>query len=117
MLTLTDARKANVQGKFRKPSTKRSEVVKPTSNSPPTISHNHAMKILSLDATETNDNLSRHGEARHHRQQDRAPALPRVHGRPHRGDHRGCRISAWLGTRLHGRLRRRCLRVPDLMCP
>jgi hypothetical protein len=34
---------------FRKPSTNRSEVVNPTSNSPPTISHSHGMTFLSLD--------------------------------------------------------------------
>ena len=50
MLIATEARKASVQGRFRKPSTKRSEVVNPTSNNPPTISHSQGMNILSLDA-------------------------------------------------------------------
>jgi hypothetical protein len=49
MLTATDARNASVQGMFRKPSTKRNEVVNPTSNNPPTISHSQGIAILSLD--------------------------------------------------------------------
>jgi hypothetical protein len=49
MLTATEARKASVQGRFLNPSTKRSEVVKPTSNRPPTISQNQGMAIPSLD--------------------------------------------------------------------
>src|SRR5690348_15414077 len=57
MLTATEARKARVQGRLRKPSTKRSEVVKPTSNNPPTISHSHGMTILSLDQRESRDTL------------------------------------------------------------
>ena len=74
MLIATDDRKARVQGKFRNPSTKRSEVVKPTSNTPPTISQSQGMKILSLDAPRTSaKSPTRHGEATHHRQHDRAP--------------------------------------------
>jgi hypothetical protein len=61
MLTATDARNARVQGTFRKPSTKRSEVVKPTSNSPPTISHSQGMNFLSLDARQTRGNLPANG--------------------------------------------------------
>jgi hypothetical protein len=34
---------------LRKPSTNRSEVVKPTSNKPPTINQTHGMTRLSLD--------------------------------------------------------------------
>ena len=43
MLIVTETRKASVHGRLRNPSTKRSEVVKPTSNSPPRISQNQAM--------------------------------------------------------------------------
>src|SRR3712207_1807642 len=43
MLIVTDTRKASVKGRFLKPWTKRSEVVKPTSKKPPTISQNHAI--------------------------------------------------------------------------
>jgi hypothetical protein len=43
MLTLTDPRKASVHGRSLNPSTKRSEVVNPTSNNPPTISHSHGI--------------------------------------------------------------------------
>src|SRR5579864_724469 len=50
MLTATEARKMSVHNRLRKPSTNRSEVVKPTSNKPPTISHSQGMTILSLDA-------------------------------------------------------------------
>ena len=50
MLTATEARKASVHGTFLNPSTKRSEVVKPTSNKPPTISQSQGMNFLSLDA-------------------------------------------------------------------
>jgi hypothetical protein len=42
MLTATDPRKASVHGKFLNPSTNRSDVVKPTSNSPPRINQNQA---------------------------------------------------------------------------
>jgi hypothetical protein len=44
MLTATEARKARVQGTLLKPSTKRSEVVNPTSKAPPTISHNQGIQ-------------------------------------------------------------------------
>jgi hypothetical protein len=37
---------------LRNPSTKRSDVVNPTSNRPPTISQTHGMTILSLDDAE-----------------------------------------------------------------
>ena len=40
----TVTRKASVQGTLRKPSTKRSEVVKPTSNRPPRMRSAHAMR-------------------------------------------------------------------------
>ena len=43
MLTATDARKASVHGRFRKPSTKRSDVVNPTSKKPPMISQTQGM--------------------------------------------------------------------------
>ena len=49
MLIVTDPRKASVQGTFRKPSTNRSDVVNPTSNSPPTIKNSQGMTFLSLD--------------------------------------------------------------------
>src|SRR4030095_178297 len=51
MLSVTEARKARVQGRFLNPSTKRSAVVKPTSNSPPRISQNQAIMCppLALD--------------------------------------------------------------------
>jgi hypothetical protein len=46
MLIATDARKAQVHGKLRKPSTKRSDVVNPTSKQPPAMSHIQAMTLL-----------------------------------------------------------------------
>ena len=77
MLIATETRKASVHGTLRNPSTKRSEVVNPTSNSPPTISHSQGMKILSLDACVTHSLRSRvMAKPRDHRQQDRAAALP-----------------------------------------
>src|SRR4029079_528247 len=85
MLTATEARKASVQGRFLNPSTKRREVVKPTSNNPPTISQSHGIAILSLDARKSRDNLPPNDEGARHRQHDRTAAIPRVHGRaPHR---------------------------------
>src|SRR5260221_11627779 len=47
MLIATETRKTRVQGTLRKPSTKRSEVVNPTSNNPPTISHSHGIRHFS----------------------------------------------------------------------
>jgi hypothetical protein len=61
MLIATETRKASVHGTLRKPSTKRSDVVNPTSNSPPTINHNQGMNILSLDARRSHDKLHVHG--------------------------------------------------------
>src|SRR5437763_3703118 len=81
MLTATEARKASVHGRFLKPSTKRSEVVKPTSKTPPTISQSQGMTLLSLDERRALVTLACHGEAANHRQHDRAAALPRVYGR------------------------------------
>src|SRR6478736_7873249 len=78
MLIATEPRKARVHGRFLKPSTNRSEVVKPTSNRPPTISHSHGMTFLSLDGTPTRANLRRNGSTKDHRQHRRAVALPRV---------------------------------------
>jgi len=43
MLIATETRKVRVQGMFRKPSTKRREVVKTTSKNPPRMSQNQAM--------------------------------------------------------------------------
>src|SRR6185369_5716569 len=86
MLIPTEARKAKVHGKLRKPSTKRREVVKPTSNSPPTISQSQGMNILSLDEWRSLVTLAGHDEAAHHGQHDRAAALHPVHGRPVRCD-------------------------------
>ena len=77
MLTATEARKASVHGRLRKPSTNRSEVVKPTSNRPPTISQTQGMNFLSLDARRAFVTLAPHGDKADHRQQDRAAALPR----------------------------------------
>src|SRR3954465_11026855 len=104
MLIATDTRKASVHGRLRKPSTKRSEVVNPTSNSPPTISHNQGMTILSLDASKRCINLRLHGQAAHHRQHDRAAALSGV-PRGDAGDVSD-RISRFppLGARRDGRV-------------
>src|SRR5438309_2002018 len=117
MLTATDARKASVHGTFRKPSTKRSEVVKPTSKKPPTISHSQGMKILSLDERRPLVTFPSHGEATHHRQYDRAAALPRVS----RGDDRRLsnRRSPFrpVGTRGNGCFRRRRGPVHALLHP
>src|SRR6476620_7067091 len=105
MLTATDARNASVHGRFRKPSTNRSEVVKPTSKRPPTISHNQGMKILSLDAARPSITLVAHEEAADHRQHDRASALPCVH---RDADHcrTGCSEAAEQpAARVHGSFR------------
>jgi ABC-type nickel/cobalt efflux system permease component RcnA len=51
---------------LRKPSTKRSDVVNPTSNKPPTINQSHGiggMKILSLDERDSRDTLHRNRQA------------------------------------------------------
>src|SRR3954469_21521889 len=80
MLIATDTRKASVHGALRKPSTNLSEVVNPTSNKPPTISHSQGMKILSLDDRRPFVTLPLHGEHAHHRQQARPAPLPRVPG-------------------------------------
>jgi hypothetical protein len=61
MLIATETRNASVQGRLRNPSTKRSEVVKPTSKYPPTISQNEAMDILSLDECHPSSNFARNG--------------------------------------------------------
>jgi hypothetical protein len=61
MLIATETRKAIVHGTFLNPSTNRSEVVKPTSKRPPTISQNQGMDTPLLDARESGDNLRRHG--------------------------------------------------------
>jgi hypothetical protein len=61
MLIATETRKASVHGTLRKPSTKRSDVVNPTSKRPPTISHTQGMNFLSLDARQTRDNLIANG--------------------------------------------------------
>jgi hypothetical protein len=60
MLIATETRNASVHGMFLNPSTKRSEVVNPTSNKPPTISQSQAMNILSLDARHSRANFACH---------------------------------------------------------
>src|SRR5438477_13129991 len=104
MLTATEARKASVHGRFRKLSTKRREVVNPTSKKPPTISHSQGMTILSLDERRPVVTLADHGEAAHHRQYDRAAAIPRVSGDAGRRvpNRRSCLRS--LGARCDGRV-------------
>src|SRR5260221_1575113 len=84
MLTATEARKASVHGRFLKPSTNRSEVVKPTSKTPPTINQSQGMTFLSLDERRALVTLACHGEAANHLQHYLAAAIPRVHGDPHR---------------------------------
>src|SRR5689334_25407627 len=81
MLIATDIRKASVHGKLRKPSTNRSEVVNPTSKKPPMMSQTQGkMNVLSLDDEQASITVPSHGNPAHHRQQDRAAALPRIHG-------------------------------------
>src|SRR6185312_10870668 len=66
MLTATEARNASVHGRLRKLSTKRSDVVNPTSNRPPTINQSQGiagMKILSLDERDSRDTLHRNRRA------------------------------------------------------
>src|SRR3954451_10844021 len=75
MLMATETRKASVHCRLRKPSTKRSEVVNPTSNKPPTINHSQGMKILSLDDRRLFVTLPPHGQSAHRGQHDRAVAL------------------------------------------
>src|SRR5438552_3536600 len=82
MLIATETRKASVHGRFLNPSTKRSEVVKPTSNRPPIISQTQGMTFLSLDAARSFVTLPPHGQAAHHRQHDCAVALSHLHDRP-----------------------------------
>jgi hypothetical protein len=58
MLIATDMRKASVQGRLRKPSTKRSEVVNPTSKKPPMMSQTQGkMNVLSLDDEQASTTL------------------------------------------------------------
>jgi hypothetical protein len=57
MLTATEARKPSVHGRFLNPSTKRNEVVNPTSKTPPMISQTQGMTILSLDGSEWHGSL------------------------------------------------------------
>jgi hypothetical protein len=61
MLMATETRKASVHGRFRNPSTNRSEVVNPTSNKPPTINHSQGMNMLSLDERRALVTLTVHG--------------------------------------------------------
>src|SRR5689334_23435790 len=85
MLIATDIRKASVHGKLRKPSTNRSEVVNPTSKKPPMMSQTQGkMNVLSLDDEQASITVPSHGNPAHHRQQDRAAALPSVHDGPDR---------------------------------
>src|SRR3954451_24049388 len=107
MLIATDTRKARVHGMFRNPSTKRSEVVNPTSNKPPTISHSQGIKFLSLDGARPFVTLPGHGEAADHRQHHSPAAIPRIRCNP---DHRGAArrpLSAPLGAGRDGRVRPR----------
>src|SRR5689334_14725051 len=113
MLTATEARKARVQGRLRKPSTKRSEVVNPTSKKPPTISQNQGMKILSLDECRPVVTFPPHGEAADHRQHDRALALPGIPCDPGRRGSGGEPIARQLWPRNYRRLRHR---GPDISC-
>src|SRR3954453_22139733 len=115
MLTATEARKASVQGTFLKPSTKRSEVVKPTSKKPPTMSQSQGMKILSLDERRALVTLACHGEAVDYRQQNRAAAVPCV---PCDARHRvpgRLQPARQLGASGNDRIRRGCDPVPDLL--
>src|SRR3954467_9709725 len=107
MLIATETRKARVHGRLRNPSTNRSEVVNPTSNRPPTISHSHGMTFLSLDDDRTSVTLTSHDETAHHRQQDWPVALSGVRRGAGRRGARGGRLAAQLVARHHGRFRRR----------
>src|SRR6476659_10358055 len=115
MLTATEARKAIVHGTFRKPSTKRSDVVKPTSNKPPTISQSQGMNILSLDESCAFVTLPTHGEVIEPRQQDRASALSGVPCLPGCRLLGGARSAEPLGTGSDGLVRRRRSPVPNLL--
>src|SRR3954468_14559 len=115
MLIATETRKASVHGTLRKPSTNRSEVVNPTSNRPPTISHIQAMTILSLDERRPVVTLASHGEAANHRQYDRTTAVPCL---PRNSGVRDlCRreTPARLGGRRDGGFRRRRAGVPRVL--
>src|SRR5436305_11543616 len=106
MLIATDIRKASVHGTFRNPSTKRSEVVKPTSNSPPMISHSQGMNFLSLDERGSFVTLAPHGQTADHRQHACPMAIPfvsRLADRGHSG--RQPNLSS-LGARRDGVIRR-----------
>src|SRR5689334_8232400 len=115
MLTATDARNATVHGMLRKPSTKRSDVVKPTSKKPPTISQSHGMTILSLDEQRPLFTLVPNGDPANHRQHDRAAALPSVHGGA--ADHIPVRLPCIppMGAGCDGGVRRCVHAVPDLL--
>src|SRR5438105_1471412 len=115
MLTATDARNATVQGTLRNPSTKRSEVVNPTSKKPPTISHSQGMDILSLDERRPLVTLTRHDEAAHHRQHDRASALPRIHWDPAARNSGRRLVDGQLVARNDGGFRRCSTGVPHLL--
>src|SRR6185369_15802486 len=112
MLIATETRNAAVHGPLRKPSTKRSDVVKPTSNIPPTTSHNQGMTFLSLDETGTGANLPRHGGTQDHRQHRRAVALPAVPRGADRWSSLGQQLVAQPRAQPDGRVRHRGDPVP-----
>src|SRR3954463_8001645 len=106
MLIATETRKASVHFRSLNPSTNRSEVVKPTSNSPPTISHSQGMNFLSLDERGSFVTLAPHGQTADHRQHACALAIPfvsRLADRRHSG--RQSNLPS-LGARRDGGIRR-----------
>src|SRR6185503_10180396 len=107
MLIATETRKASVHGRFLNPSTKRSEVVNPTSNSPPTISHIQAMTLPRPFVT-----LACHGEPAHDRQYRWPVALSRLSRRVAGGGATRDGAAAQLGARNDGRLRCRRADLP-----
>jgi hypothetical protein len=76
MLIATETRKAIVHGTFLNPSTKRREVVKPTSKTPPRMSQNQAMFRLRNQLADCR--YCAHGEQRHEYQSYRPVAFPLV---------------------------------------
>src|SRR6185369_2786028 len=96
MLSATETRKASVQGRFLKPSTKRSDVVKPTSNMPPRMRSAHAISKR-ISARPTPALASPHDPI--DRQHDCPGALHRLHPAAGRGG-AGGDVDPWrLGAR------------------
>ena len=115
MLIATETRKASVHGRFRNPSTKRSEVVKPTSNSAaedqPEPGHASSPFCTGRAARHCRY-VEPHGAQQDHRQPDRAGAVPRRSSRCWSPAGSAAADAHRVRARLHGRVRRRRSGLP-----